>query len=111
MKVTFSDQNVPARLDPIVSLCLYRVAQEALQNVTNQGEVCAVTVELKVENGHVWLLIIDDGAGLSREQLYSGSIGLGSARERVMELNGTFKITSAPRAGTKIEAAVPLPAA
>jgi signal transduction histidine kinase len=111
MKVTFSDQNVPARLDPIISLCLYRVAQEALQNVTNQSEVCAVTVELKVENGHVWLLIIDDGAGLSREQLHSGSIGLGSARERVMELNGTFKITSAPQAGTKIEAAVPLPAA
>ena len=109
MKVTFSDQNVPVRLDPAISLCLYRVAQEALQNVTVQSEARAVTVELKVESGHVWLLINDDGIGLSAEQLYSGSIGLGSARERVMELNGTFKIASTPEAGTKIEAGVPLP--
>ena len=109
MKITFSDQNVPVRLDPVISLCLYRVAQEALQNATSQNEARAVNVELKVEDGRVWLLIVDDGLGLSAEQLYSGSIGLGSARERVMELNGTFKITSAPEAGTRIEAGVPLP--
>ena len=65
MKITFSDQNVPVRLDPVISLCLYRVAQEALQYATSQNEACAVNVELKVEDGRVWLLIADDGLGLS----------------------------------------------
>lgn len=109
LKVTFREQNVPPRLDASVSLCLYRVTQEALQNITTQSKAHAVNVELKVVWGQAWLVIVDDGLGLSPEQLYSGSVGLASARERLMGLNGTLKIMSEPQKGTKIEASVPLP--
>jgi two-component system sensor histidine kinase UhpB len=109
LTVTFREQNVPQRLDASVSLCLYRVTQEALQNITTQSKAHAVNVELKVVWGQAWLLIADDGLGLSPEQMYSGNIGLASARERLMGLNGTLKIMSEPEKGTTIEASVPLP--
>jgi signal transduction histidine kinase len=56
----------------------------------------------------VSLLIFYDGTGLNSEQLYSGSTGLASARERLLDQDGTFNFTSDPRMGTKIEASVPL---
>jgi signal transduction histidine kinase len=109
LNVTFSEQNVPARLDASVSLCLYRVTQEALQNISAQSKARAVKVELKVVWGQAWLLIADDGLGVSPEQMCSGSVGLAGARERLMGLNGTLKIMSEPQKGTTIEASVPLP--
>jgi signal transduction histidine kinase len=109
LRVTFNEQNVPPRLDAGISHCLYRVAQEALQNVTNRDKARAVTVELKVEKGYARLLIFDDGIGLSSEQLYSGSTGLASARERLLDMDGTFNVTSTPQVGSRIEASLPLP--
>jgi signal transduction histidine kinase len=107
--VMFSEQNVPPRLDAGISLCLYRVAQEALRNMMSHDQTRSVMVELKVERGQAWLLIFGDGIGLNPEQLYSGSTGLASARERLLDLAGTFNITSTPQTGTKVNASVPLP--
>lgn len=109
LKVTFHEINVPPRLDARISLCLYRVAQEALQNITERSKAHAVTVELKVVWGQAWLLIMDDEVDLNPERIYGGAIGLASARERLLGLNGTFKIVSEPQRGTTIEASVPLP--
>jgi signal transduction histidine kinase len=109
MKVTFHEINVPPRLDARISLCLYRVAQEALQNITERSKAHAVTVELKVVWGQAWLLIYGDEVDFNPERIYSGGIGLASARERLLGLNGTFKIVSEPQKGTTIEASVPLP--
>ena len=100
---------MPARLDARVSLCLYRVAQEALQSITKRSKARAVKVELKVVWGQAWLLIVDDEVDLSPERMQSGSTSLAGARERLMGLNGTLKILSEPQKGTTIEASVPLP--
>jgi signal transduction histidine kinase len=108
MKVTFNEQNVPPRLDVGIAHCLYRVAQEALQQVTDRGKARAVTVELKVEKGFARLLIFDDEIGLGSEQFYSGSTGLASARERLLDMDGTFNVTSTPQVGSRIEASLPL---
>ena len=111
LKVVFSEQNVPDRLDAGISLCLYRVAQEALQNMTSHGEALAVMVELKVEKEHAWLRILGEGIRLNQEEeLHHGSRGFSSARARLLDLNGAFNVTSTPQ-GTKIEASVPVPAA
>jgi signal transduction histidine kinase len=108
LKVTFIEENVPPQLDPGISLCLYRVAQEALQNAADRDAARAVTVKLKLENESASLLIFDDGISLNREQLYSGNTGLASARERLLAMNGTFVVSSTPQTGTKIEASIPL---
>jgi signal transduction histidine kinase len=65
-------------------------------------------VELKVEMGFARLLIFDDEIGLSSEQFYSGSAGLASARERLLDMDGTFNVTSTPQVGFRIEASLPL---
>ena len=109
LKVTFHEINVPPRMDARISLCLYRVAQEALQNIAERSKAHSVTVELKVVWGQAWLLIYGDEVDLSPERTYGGGIGLAGARERLLGLNGTLKIVSEPQKGTTIEASVPLP--
>ncbi len=108
LKVTFIEENMPAQLDPGISLCLYRVAQEALQNASDRDEARAVMVKLKLEKENASLVIFDDKVSLNPEQLYSGNTGLASARERLLAMDGTFIVSSTPHAGTKIEASVPL---
>jgi signal transduction histidine kinase len=106
--ITFVEENVPPALAADVSLCLYRVVQEALQNIVKHSHAHTATIELKVSSGRALLRIVDDGVGLSSEQLRSEGMGLTSMRERVMALDGTFKITSVPLKGTTIEVSVPL---
>jgi signal transduction histidine kinase len=108
LKVTFIEENVPPQLDPGISLCLYRVAQEALQNAADRDVARAVMVKLKLEKENASLMIFEDGISLNPEQLYSGNTGLASARERLLAMDGTFIVSSTPQTGTKIEASVPL---
>jgi two-component system sensor histidine kinase UhpB len=89
------------------SLCLYRVAQEALRNVVDHA--CAQTVHLTLErrDRHVLLQIRDDGRGFDREQLSSHpGLGLVSLEERVRMLDGTFRVDS-DRSGTTVAVTVP----
>jgi signal transduction histidine kinase len=108
LRVTFIEEDVPAKLDPEISLCLYRVAQEVLQNAADSDAARALTVKLKLENDNASLLILDDGVGLDRQAVYSGNTGLASARERLLAMDGTFIVSSTPQIGTTIQASVPL---
>lgn len=105
--INFAEENVPP-LAGDISLCLYRFAQEALRNIVKHSHANTVAVELRVENGQALLRIVGDGAGMSPEQQAVGGMGLTSMRERLMVLDGTLKITSAPTKGTIIEGSVPL---
>lgn len=108
MSITFAEENVPTSLAADLALSLYRIAQEALQNIVKHSHARSAAVELKVEGGRALLRIIDDGVGINPEQQHSGGIGLASMRERAMALDGTFKTMSAPQKGTTVEASVPL---
>ena len=105
--VNFAEENLPP-LAGDVSLCMYRVAQEALQNVVKHSHAHSAAVKLRVKNGQALLRIVDDGVGMSPEQQAVGGMGFTNMRERLMALDGTLKITSSPTRGTIIEAAVPL---
>jgi signal transduction histidine kinase len=105
--INFAEENV-SPLAGDISLCLYRVAQEALQNIVKHSHFHTATVELRVKNGHALLRIVDDGVGMSPEQQAVGGMGLTNMRERLMVLDGVLKITSPPMKGTIIEGSVPL---
>lgn len=105
--INFAEENVPP-LAGDISLCLYRVAQEALQNIVKHSHAHTAAVELRVKNGQALLRIVDDGAGMSTEQQAIGGMGFTNMRERLMALDGALKITSAPTKGTMIEGSVPL---
>jgi signal transduction histidine kinase len=107
ININFAEENVPPLVGDI-SLCLYRVAQEALQNIVKHSHAHTATVELRVRNGQALLRIADDGAGMSPEQQAVGGMGFTNMRDRLMALDGNLKIISAPTKGTIIEGSVPL---
>ncbi len=90
------------------ALCLFRVAQEALNNVARHSCAGAASVSLRQMDGGLLLAVRDDGAGFDRAKLGSGRhLGLASMGERVMLANGTLDIESAPGQGTSVVVWVP----
>jgi len=106
--VTLDLDPVPAAIGKDAALCLYRVAQEALNNVARHARAHAATVVLRQMDGGLLLAIRDDGVGFDPgEPRGRGSLGLVSMHERLRLVNGTLDVESAPGKGTVIVAWVP----
>lgn len=90
-------------LSPDVEQCLYRVTQEAVENVVRHANARRVRVQLTVKEGSAELLIQDDGVGFNPDQGHQlGHFGLEGIRERARLAGGVLKITSAQGSGTTI---------
>jgi signal transduction histidine kinase len=100
------------RLDPETEALLYRVAQEAVRNVIAYADAGRVLVEVGVDDSSARLVVIDDGRGFEsaeRERRRAeGHLGLSLVEELAQQAGGTFEVTSAHAAGTRIELEVPL---
>ncbi|MGL4608064.1 MAG: histidine kinase [Trueperaceae bacterium] len=85
---------------------LYRVAQEAMHNIVKHAKASYVNVSLQQEKDCTRLVISDNGIGFDTAKEFIGHLGLKSMRERMLNLNGTFDVSSQPGQGTtlKIEA-------
>lgn len=93
-----------------VDLALYRIVQEALNNVVRHAHACAVEIDLSIQPDVIQLRIKDDGCGFDPAAVQpSGGqhLGLVGMRERAAELNGMLAITSQPGQGTEIVVVVP----
>jgi signal transduction histidine kinase len=102
--------DVSRWLPPDVSLCLYRVTQEALYNVVKHSGAKHVTVELTAAGREMRLSISDDGRGFDLEAARAAAgLGLLSMRERVRVVHGRIELRSQPGAGTRVDVRVPLP--
>jgi len=99
--------HVPDRLPADVSLCLYRVAQEALQNIVRHSHARNASLRLREHGERLVLEIGDDGVGFN-QSLVAPGLGLASIRERLSALNGGVEIDSAPGRGSRLEAWVVL---
>jgi nitrate/nitrite-specific signal transduction histidine kinase len=90
---------------------LYRIVQEALNNVVKHAEADRAEIELVLQEQGVWLLIEDNGVGFDSSQApqQERHFGLDSMRERAESLGGLFEIESAPQKGTRIRVDIPLP--
>jgi NarL family two-component system sensor histidine kinase LiaS len=99
-------QARPLPLD--VEHSLYRVAQEALNNVARHAQAGRVSVTLTYEETAVHLQISDDGAGFDPARQTSAASGLKNMAERAAEVDGRLRIESRPGQGTVITAHIPL---
>jgi PAS domain S-box-containing protein len=107
--IEFTDNNVPRRLPKDISLCLFRIAQEALQNAVKYSGTDQFYVVLSATKKVIQLVVDDEGAGFDVEAAKKNrGLGLVSMQERVNLVNGTFSIDSQPGKGTRIFASVPL---
>lgn len=108
-EIGFKGDAFPDRLPSEVSLCLFRVLQEALQNAIKHSGVAHFEVELAADKGFVQLTVSDLGAGFDSDAALKGTgLGLVSMRERLKLVNGELLVSSMPRAGTTIRARVPV---
>jgi signal transduction histidine kinase len=87
---------------------LYRIAQEALQNVIKHANAASVQVRLDCQDGVAVLEIRDDGMGFDADQSFPGHLGLTSMAERAVRLGGTVDIASEMGQGTRVYARIPL---
>jgi signal transduction histidine kinase len=98
--------NLPDQLLPLVSLSLYRIAQETMHNIITHSQAKNVQVELGADDTRISLRIIDDGVGFDPSHARAG-LGLESMRQRVQAVGGFIDISSSPNSGTRIEVRVP----
>jgi PAS domain S-box-containing protein len=106
--VEFNHSNIPAELPNEISLALYRVLQEALQNAVKHSHAQKIKVDLHGDKQQVELTVSDLGAGFDPSRAMTGrGLGLISMRERIHLVNGSFAIDSKPGCGTSIRARIP----
>lgn len=94
-------------LTPIAFIHLYRVVQEALQNILKYASASKIIIHISVQSQELKLQIQDNGKGFEIEKVIRGN-GLRNMQQRILELNGVIGIESKPGNGTYITITVPL---
>ena len=109
VEVDFKIHDLPSPLSPEISLCLFRVLQEALHNSAKHSGVRRFEVRSWGTPEEIHLTVSDSGSGFdSKAARESQGLGLVSMEERLKLLNGTLSIESQPNRGTTIHARVPI---
>ena len=106
--IDFAHNGVPPALPEEIGLCLFRVAQEAIQNAMKHSQAHHASVHLQVDGRQLVLTIGDDGIGFDVSAAWGMGLGLVSMRERLELVDGLLHIHSEPGAGTWVTATVPL---
>jgi signal transduction histidine kinase len=106
--IRFTFDNVPSSLSPELTLCLFRVVQEAVQNAIKYSDARQVTVHLAGGPESLVLFVSDDGIGFDVDAALGTGLGLMSMRERLEAIGGTFRIHSNRGLGTRLDVSVPL---
>lgn len=101
-----------ARLPGPIETVLYRIVQEALNNVSKHAQASVVAIALECDGRHVRCSVRDDGVGFDPTAARAGADGIGliGIRERLTPLGGVLTIDSAPGRGAELAVAIPLAA-
>ena len=101
--------DVETQPGPRASILLFRIAQEALQNVVKHAGVPEASLELSTHNGTVELSVRDRGKGFAPStQRRSAGMGLLGMRERAILAGGQIEVVSSPGTGTEVRARIPI---
>ena len=97
--------SVTGRCDvPVdVKVGIYRIAQEALNNVAKHANAKEANINMTCKPGKVILRVSDDGKGFNVRGIPPNSLGLSIMRERAREINASLSVKSQPDKGTTIK--------
>lgn len=90
-------------------IAVYRIVQEAVNNVVRHAHATTVRVRLLRKHDVLTVEISDDGIGIQGHSRTKGRLGLVGMRERAHNLGGTFKVATRPNRGTTVTAVLPVP--
>ncbi len=108
VEIDFSHTAIPRSMPKEISLCLFRVLQETLQNAVKHSGVRHIKVDLSGTEGEIQLTVSDLGVGFDpQDAIHRRGLGLISMRERMQLVSGEISIKSQPGSGTTIHARVP----
>jgi signal transduction histidine kinase len=113
IKIAFHASGLNERLDPQLEVGLYRIAQEALNNVVKHAQAKEAVVQIVRRPDSVTLSIEDDGRGFEAQHSMPSvdmkrGIGLSGMRERALSFKGKFTIDTSPGGGTGIIVEIPV---
>jgi len=86
---------------------LFLIFKEAINNAAKYSNGTEVTINLKVQSGHLHLEVIDDGQGFNKAEVKNGN-GLSNMKDRASAVAGALQFASEPGKGTRILLAVPI---
>jgi len=95
--------DVTPDLPPDVHIALYRIAQEAINNVAKHANASRLVVDLTGDDGQVRLSVADDGHGFEPTEVRAGTMGLEIMRERAGGIGAELTIHSGPGEGTSVD--------
>jgi signal transduction histidine kinase len=108
VKTRFTHCGVFSKIPSNVALCIYRVVQEGLRNVSKHACATRALVVVRESGAGIQVMVKDFGRGFVLRDAYTKGLGLTSLAERVRLAGGTCVIRSAPGRGTRVQASVPL---
>jgi signal transduction histidine kinase len=107
MTITVASENFAPALPDDIALCLFRIAQEGMQNAIKHSGARTIRIQLKGDNDLIALTIVDDGAGFDVSGAAGKGLGLISMYERAESVGGTLSVASRKGAGTRLQVTVP----
>jgi signal transduction histidine kinase len=106
-----SELNLAAQelvMDDEYATAIFRIVQEALDNVARHADATSVAIALECRGGEYFLEVRDDGRGFDLDTPKEKTLGLLGIQERVGRLGGTMAISSAPGKGTVLGVRMPV---
>jgi PAS domain S-box-containing protein len=112
IKVRVEAESIDRGLSPETQIVLFRIAQEALNNIRKHAQASRVTIKVKSESDYVLMTITDNGQGFKvpprfEDMVSAGRLGLMGMYERSRLLDGSLKIKSTPGKGTELTVRLP----
>lgn len=110
LHLTLDSEPESLPLAPAQQQELYRIIQEAVNNIVKHAQADHATIRITVMDTAVAVTVSDDGVGFDPTRLNNDRthIGLDSMRERADELGGTLTVNAQPGVGTEVEVVVPI---
>jgi signal transduction histidine kinase len=109
VEIDFSSDGLPSLIPPDVTLCLFRILQEALQNAAKHSGVRQFDGRLWSTSDEIHLTVSDRGVGFNHEMARKAEgLGFNRMQERLKLVNGTVSFESRPKRGVTIHARVPV---
>lgn len=111
IKVKMAGEEVMPRLTPAAELALFRVVQEALNNVAKHAQASNVEIQVERDESQVILSVTDDGKGMQPPRPIPArrrpGLGMITMRERIQTFGGTVVVQKAAGGGTRVEFRIP----